>query len=456
MVRCLRCIKPDVYFSGSHAPAWEPILDAPASRMTIRDAGASSLHSHASAWERENSGQLPTQPLLINIMHSELQEIIQQGENSSVEFKEYGIKADSLAKEIVAFANSQGGVILLGVTDQGGIIGIPTDSAIEEWVMNIVRDRVVPALDVKFNRHTFENKILAEITVPKGKDKPYQTAGKYYVRVGSTNRIASQSELMRLFQVSGIFHYDGNNVEGSNKRDLNFTALDTYFNDYDIDFSKESEQDKERLLINTDILHEATGQTTIGGLLIFGINPERYLPQSGISFAHFAGNEIQSELIDKQNISGPLPFQVDRCLATFKNNLRLPSDIKGGKRELKRQYPPMKVFRELIVNACLHRNYAIIGSRIRLFMFNDRIEFISPGRLPNTVTIDKLKAGVSYASNPILVKFMENLRYIDRLGRGLPMVYQEIRKLGQEVIFKEVGEEFRVIVPILLRDSEDF
>jgi ATP-dependent DNA helicase RecG len=109
----------------------------------------------------------------------------------------------------------------------------------------------------------------------------------------------------------------------------------------------------------------------------------------------------------------------------------------------------MKVFRELIVNACLHRNYAIIGSRIRLFMFTDRIEFISPGRLPNTVTIDKLKAGVSYASNPILVKFMENLRYIDRLGRGLPMVYQEIRKLGQEVIFKEVGEEFRVVVPIL-------
>ena len=132
-------------------------------------------------------------------MHSELQEIIQQCENSSVEFKEYGVKTESLAKEIVAFANSQGGVILLGVTDKGGITGIPTDYAIEEWVMNIVRDRVVPALDVQFNRQTFENKMLAEIRVPKGKDKPYQTAGQYYVRVGSTNRIASQSELMRLF-----------------------------------------------------------------------------------------------------------------------------------------------------------------------------------------------------------------------------------------------------------------
>jgi ATP-dependent DNA helicase RecG len=257
-------------------------------------------------------------------MHSELEYIIQQGDNSSVEFKEYGIRPESLAKEMVAFANSQGGVILLGVTDQGAVSGIPADFALEEWVMNIARDRIIPAFDVQFNQHTIDNKILAEIVVSKGKDKPYQTAGKYYIRVGTTNRIASQSELMRLFQASGIFHYDGNGVEGSTIRDLNFTALDSYFGDYQIYFSKESEKDKQRLLINTDILNE-DGQTTIGGLLIFGINPERYLPQSGISFGHFAGREMQSELIDKQNVSGPLPFQVDRSIAILKNNLPLPN-----------------------------------------------------------------------------------------------------------------------------------
>ncbi|MCK5717941.1 MAG: hypothetical protein KAH77_10670 [Thiomargarita sp.] len=264
---------------------------------------------------------------------------------------------------------------------------------------------------------------------------------------GTTNRIASQSELMRLFQASGVFHYDGNGVEGTTMRDLNFTALDTYFSDYRIDFAKESEEDKQRLLINTDILNEM-GQTTLAGLLIFGINSERYLPQSGISFGHFSGNQLQSELIDKQNINGALAYQIDLSLAIIKNNLQVPSDIKNGQRENKRLYPPMKVFRELIVNACIHRNYAIIGSKIRILMFNDRMEFISPGRLPNTVTIEKLKVGVSYAINPILIKFMDNLRYIEHLGRGLPMVYQEIRKLGGEVIFKELGDEFRVIVPI--------
>jgi len=255
------------------------------------------------------------------------------------------------------------------------------------------------------------------------------------------------SELEYIIQQGENSSADANGVEGCTHRDFNFTALDSYFGDYEIEFSKESEKDKQRLLINSDILNE-DGQTTIGGLLIFGINPERYLPQSGISFGHFAGREMQSELIDKQNVSGPLPFQVERTIAILKNNLLFPSEIKNGQRENLRLYPPMKVFRELIVNACVHRNYAIIGSKISLLMFSDRVEFISPGRLPNTVTIEKLKAGVSYASNPILVKFMDNLRYVERLGRGLPMVYQEIRKFGAEVEFKELGEEFRVIVPL--------
>jgi ATP-dependent DNA helicase RecG len=253
---------------------------------------------------------------------------------------------------------------------------------------------------------------------------------------------------MRLFQAAGIFHYDANGVEKTGISDFNFTELDRYFSEYHIDFSKQSEQDKQRLLINTDLMTE-DGQATVGGLLMFGINPERYLPQSGISFANFAGYEIQSELIDKQNVNGPLPFLVDRCLAIIKSLLPVPSDIKGGKRENLRVYPPMKVFRELIVNACVHRNYAIVGSKIRILMFRDRIEFISPGRLPNTVTIEKLKLGVSYSSNPILLKFMDNLGYVERLGRGLPMVYYEIKNLGKEVIFKELGEEFRVIVPII-------
>ena len=263
------------------------------------------------------------------------------------------------------------------------------------------------------------------------------------IRIGSTNRQATQAELLRLFQASGVFHFDRCGVPTASAKDLNMTALDRYFRRYEIEFSEEPEDEKESLLANTDILTEER-QASVAGLLIFGMNPSRHLPQCGISFAHFAGEEIDGELIDRQNIDGTLDYQVATDLAVIKNNILSPSTISGTRREDTFTSIPDKVFRELLVNACVHRNYSIAGSKIRVFMFDDRIEFISPGRLPNTVTVEKLKAGVSYAVNPVIVKFMENLRFVDRLGRGLPMVYREMKKIGGRVDFQEIGEEFKV------------
>jgi ATP-dependent DNA helicase RecG len=96
----------------------------------------------------------------------------------------------------------------------------------------------------------------------------------------------------------------------------------------------------------------------------------------------------------------------------------------------------------------MHRNYSISGSRIRILQFSNRIEFLSPGKLPNTVTTEKLSSGVSFAVNPVIVKFMENLRFTDKLGRGLPMVWREGQKLGKEVRFEEIGEDFRVTLEL--------
>lgn len=98
------------------------------------------------------------------------------------------------------------------------------------------------------------------------------------------------------------------------------------------------------------------------------------------------------------------------------------------------------------MNAAVHRNYSIIGSQIRIFIFTDRIEFISPGRLPNTIIIEKLTTGTSFSRNPLLVKLMENLGYMDKLGRGLPMVYQEATKLNRILEFENDGEMFKVVL----------
>ena len=375
-----------------------------------------------------------------------IRELLQQGENASIEFKEIVARPESLAKEIVAFANTQGGTLLLGIADNGEIIGISDDKNHEEYLANIARNNVIPAIDITIEKITFENKNIIAVSIPKGKDKPYQTLNnQFLIRIGSTNRVATQTELMRLFQQSGVFHYDAIALENADIKQLNLTKISQYFDNYQVDFSEE--ENPENLLKNTDILTE-NYQVTIAGLLVFGLNPQKFMPNACISFAHFSGNEITEELIDKQVINGTLDYQIDTVLAIIKNNSLSPSMINGTKTQSQRFLYPDKVFRELLVNACVHRNYAISGSRIRIFMFDNRIEFISPGKLPNTVTIEKLQYGVSYSINPIIVKFMENLRYIDKLGRGLPMVFKIAQQNSKTVKFEEIGEEFKVTLEL--------
>ncbi len=139
---------------------------------------------------------------------------------------------------------------------------------------------------------------------------------------------------------------------------------------------------------------------------------------------------------------GRLQDIAEQMLVILKNNMKNPSTINQLKRDEKEEYPTL-VLREAIVNALVHRNYSILGSKIRIFMFDDRIEFHSPGKLPNTVTIEKMKIGVSYARNPFLVKYMENMRYIDQLGRGIPMIIKTMKDIGdREPVLQESGEEF--------------
>lgn len=378
----------------------------------------------------------------------EILELIAKGENGFVEFKEAEVRSESLAREIVGFANSQGGVILIGVSDAGEVKGLSASVRYDEFIANICRNNVVPPLECEYSQVNLADTSIGVIEVPKGFDKPYQTIdGKFLIRINSTVRIASQGELLRLFQQVGMFHYDLTGIRNTSVADLNMFKIDKYFEKYGLKLSEESDAEKVNILKNADIL-SAADEMTIAGALIFGINPPKHLHQSGISFARFRGREINSELIDKREIEGNLDNIIDDAVAMVLNNIPVPSDIIGTKRIDTNPTWSAKVFREVIANAVIHRNYSIIGSKIRVLMFADRIEIISPGRLPNTVTIEKLKVGVSYSINPVLVKFMENLGYIDRLGRGIPMVYRESKIIGKKLDMKELGEEFKVTLEL--------
>ena len=376
---------------------------------------------------------------------NELLEIVNNGENFYIEFKEEQIKSKDLGEEIVAFANSEGGTILIGVSDDKNIVGTQDDK-IEEKIMNICRNNVIPNIIPNFEIVETNNKKVVVLTIPKGISKPYYTVdNKYYIRVGTTKRIASREELLRLFEGNGTLHFDISPVPNTSIRDLNLDIIRDYYLKYNaFDLDEENSDQVERILLNADILKILGDEKvcTVGGLLVFGKIPQNILPQNGISFAHFKGTDISDELIDKKVIEGRIQDIAEQTMVAIKNNIRTPSRINELKREEAPSYP-LIVLREAIVNCLVHRNYSIYGSKIRLFMFDDRIEFRSPGRLPNTVTIEKMKIGVSFARNPFLVKYMENMRYIDQLGRGIPMIIKSMLSFSyKEPTLTELGEEF--------------
>lgn len=369
-----------------------------------------------------------------------IKELIEQGESNVVEFKTDDVRPETLAKEMVGFSNYLGGHILLGIDDAGDIVGVSKKN-IEEWVMNIARNNVVPGLQISINEHHIANKTIFEVVIPKGQHKPYQTLdGRYLIRVGSTNRQATKEELGRLFQQAGLVHFDIAPLPSLSERELNAVPLENYWDTYhNLNWSKLSPKEKTRVLINSDILTE-DGFVTVGGALLFANSPQKALPQASISFAVFAGVDKTTDLIDKKEISGTLDQQVDNALGLIKLYLKKSSTIEGALR-VEKELIPEKVLREALVNALVHRDYSMQNQKTSLFIFENRIELTNPGSLPNTLTVEKLRYGHSAPRNMFLLKFMDNLRYIDGLGRGIPNMMAIMK---ERITFEEVGAAFRV------------
>ncbi len=373
-----------------------------------------------------------------------LLELIAQGENSSIEFKRVEVHPESLAKELVAFSNTAGRVVLIGVDDNGQIIGTQAKPNIEEWVANVVINNIIPAISPKIESYQTDGKTVIVIQVDKGTDKPYQSIdGKYWLRVGSTNRMATKEELSRLFQQAGLVHYDIAPVDRTDISDLDEKKLNDYWQDYyGINYRQLEEPERLKLLLNADILteHDQTHLVTVGGLLIFGFEPQKRLWQSAITFAVFDGIDLTEELLDKQEILGTLPDLIRQTTTKIRLFLPRPSTISGLQRQEKALIPE-KVIREALVNAVCHRDYSIANRRITVYLFRDRLEITSPGRLPNTLTIEKILTGNSAPRNTFILKYLDNMKFIDGLGRGVPMIR---RQMGNRFLYQEEGELLRL------------
>jgi len=395
---------------------------------------------------------------------SDVLELIKNGENSGVEFKRDDLTNRDLAKELVAFANFQGGCVLLGVEDGGEVSGV-TRPNLEEWVMQACRDKIrpeiIPFYEVVADVEPGKDVAVVEVSRGFSVHAVWHNGGrKYYIRVGTTSREASGEELERLFQRRAGVRAELRPVSGTTVKDLDDRRVRHYFGQVREQQFPETEEDAESLLRNTEILIEDEGRTmcSVAGLLLFGKTPARFLPHAGISAAAYKGVEKDYDTIERAVLRGPLtPLTndsgvVDNGLVEqaleFVSRSAPPKTVLEKGRRVDRAALPEEAVRETLVNAIVHRDLLLSGTDIEVSLYADRLEVISPGRLPNGITPAAMLDGVRSARNQLIKDVMLDYGYLEHMGMGVPRkivkCMREFNGTDPELIEEE--ERFRVVL----------
>lgn len=372
---------------------------------------------------------------------NELENLINRGEDSKLEFKQDLPHADSIAAEIVAFGNMDGGLILFGVQDDGTICGLPNPDA-EERLINICRQNVDPPIIPVIERLVKNNLHVLVMHIPKCYTVMSTRDGRYFLRVGSTKRQPSKQELARLFQRSRQIQFDETLVEAAGIEDIDFEKVNIFLRGLGQPAISESKIPTENLLLNLRILQKNDDgiYPSIAGLLTFGKKVQFYLPGARIDAAYYRGESRNSEVLDHKEIGGTVIEQIENAVKFVQNNMRVGSKLEGIKRIEFPDYT-LEAVREAITNAVAHRNYNIIGSSIRLLMYDNRLEVLSPGGLPNTVTLDNIKI-VQFSRNQLLVSYLAGSGYMEKRGEGiLRMINWSLKNNAPEPQFSLPADE---------------
>ena len=372
------------------------------------------------------------------MLKTELFEILRNGENSGVEFKRDDIRPEELARELVALTNLHGGRVILGTEDNGTVTGLarsPKDT--EEWVMNVCRDKIRPPVIPFFETISDleSGKAVAVLGVSPGwtvHHRWHNNRSDYYIRVGSESRIASTEELERLFQQRGALRPEIRGVPGSGIKDLDRRRLQDYFGRVLEREIPGEGSDWETLLENMEFLVKDGNNrlATVAGLLLFGISPNRFLPQAGIDAAAYPVLDKDYEAKERTSIRGPMlslegkyglveTGLVERAVEFVKRNIGVKAKLENDAQRTEKWDYPLEAVREALVNALVHRDYLLSATDIELSIYEDRLEVISPGRLPNGITPDAMRAGCRAARNQLLKDVMRDYRYLEHSGMGV-------------------------------------
>jgi ATP-dependent DNA helicase RecG len=375
----------------------------------------------------------------------ELLERIKKGEDSHTEFKEALSDKTKIIKEIVAFANTDGGQLIFGVTDTGDIHGIEDIDQSMRIIDDLAYQRSEPPITVVQETVEIEGKTVLIVNIPKGSQRPYRTSGgHYYIRASNRCRQASREELLRLFQSSASLYYDETTVHRANLDDLDIHYFKKFLSEY-LDV-KAKEEDVENYLKNLHLI-DADKKPSVAGLLFFGNNPQFFLHGSKIICAYIKGTDLSVEPLDKTDMTGKIPDIIENTQKYFNLYLREEHVIKGFEPEIKREISPVAL-REAVVNAIAHKDYTL-AAPIRVIIYLDRVEIHSPGKLPNSVTIDSIKVGGSHIlRNHNIYHLLYKMGMVTDLGSGVKRIIDLVRKYTpKEVTLEETSGEFVITIP---------
>ncbi len=346
-------------------------------------------------------------------------ELIKMGEDSKTQFKEDFHSPDRLAQEMVAFSNAQGGKIIIGVSDFGEIKGLSSKDIhrLNQLISNVASNNINPPINPLTEIIKLQNEKILIIEVKKGINKPYCTnKGIYVTKSGADKRKISQEELQRLFQDSDKFYADEIEVNGTGIDNFDIKEFKKIYEKIYDETVDELDISIVQLLNNLDLMKD--NKLTLAGLLLFAKKPQAKKPLLLVKAVSFFGNfKSGSEYRDAEELRGILFEQYKGCISFLMRNLKKVQIDESFNSEAQLEIPKL-VLEELLVNALIHRDY-FINSPIKIFIFDNRVEIISPGKLPNTLTIDKIKYGLSLSRNPVLTSFASKILPYRGVGTGI-------------------------------------
>lgn len=339
---------------------------------------------------------------------------IQQGESKTIELKLQLPQHNQIVKTVVAFANTSGGKLVVGVNDDREIVGLDEDDifALQDRVASIVFDRCYPAILPEIYSANLQGKLVLVVEVFRGNLLPYylKSQGKNngtYLRVGSTNRLADFENILELERQKRNRSFDEEICWEQPLADLDLTPLAAQFSATGKELTTEKLENLKLVQQEQGALHP-----TQGLMILLGKNPNVI-----IKCARFKGDDM-SVFLDQKEYSGDLFHQLAQAEAFVKNYTYLRGEIKGLRRTDTPEIPG-EALREALVNALVHRDYTNQGRDVKVGVYDDIVNVVSPGGLPSTLTPETLLDGRSELRNRVVARVFKALGYIEQWGSGI-------------------------------------